>query len=273
MYRVVYALLQKMKHQLLTQCQGRANFLALAQQLSMQIVDDNALLKTAFSLRLKRSDFRQSTATQFVPDPAVPVYYRPKVDQPPKLFREDDVLTTHTTTTRLLLSPFSFSPGSLGQLEVMYEWLPTRVRILDLVKVFDADVDGYSFLTFISTMEALDESLLVLKTSEGQIFGIFVNVPWRKSPGFIGSQECILFTLQPEIHGYSWVEHAEQERKFLHVDDTAFHFGMSQTGTALSVDEDWTARSDACSMFNSPALIAGESVDIVKIEVFEFLGS
>eukprot|EP01128_Nolandella_sp_AFSM9_P010626 TRINITY_DN7383_c0_g1_i1.p1 TRINITY_DN7383_c0_g1~~TRINITY_DN7383_c0_g1_i1.p1 ORF type:complete len:548 (+),score=121.82 TRINITY_DN7383_c0_g1_i1:53-1696(+) len=247
LYRVAYALFKKMKGALLTQCQGRANFLALVEQLTLQSFDEGALMKTAFGLNVSRSSLGTSTKLDLSPDPDAPVYYRPKVSEPPKLFLEED-------------------------LEVMYEWLPTRLRIRDLSKVFDASLSGYSFTTFSVVMAELDESLVVFSTSDGGVVGLFVNVPWRQSPGFIGTSECFVFQLGDDLKAYHWVDEKENaETNFLHLENNGFRFGMSRTGTALSVNEDWFLTSQGCSMFDSPPLVKGsEPAEIVTIEVFIF---
>merc|ERR1712031_139213 len=76
--------------------------------------------------------------------------------------------------------------------------LPGHLQATDWALLFATDLHGYSLQTVFRKARAKQgPSILVVKDTEGCIFGGFATHTWRSSVTFFGTGECFLFTMSP----------------------------------------------------------------------------
>lgn len=69
--------------------------------------------------------------------------------------------------------------------------------------LYHSSVHGLSFNTFLGNVLGVEAAtILVIKDSEGCIYGGYASQPWEKYPNFYGDMKCFLFTLQPRVSLY-----------------------------------------------------------------------
>lgn len=150
--------------------------------------------------------------------------------------------------------------------EVLYEWLPSRYKTQDLVKLFSSEKDGYSMSIFLKEMRQTEASFLFLKSKEENIFGAFCPFPWKKptEKTHIGSRETFLFSIKPKAEKFGWTAANDF---FLLLEDQKFSLGG---GGALAIRGDWKGSSAKSETFNNPPLNGDHSdyFEIVHIEIF-----
>ncbi|KAI8615269.1 TLD-domain-containing protein, partial [Chytriomyces sp. MP71] len=103
--------------------------------------------------------------------------------------------------------------------------------------------------------------LLVLRDSEGHVFGAYSPVPLECSPRFTGNSEAFLFRLQPELHVYPDAGVNSNYVYFNYGTSTlpnGIGFGGQMNYFGLWIDSSFTFGSCAASprstTFNSPRL-------------------
>jgi len=249
LYRVALALLETNERTLLA-CTSEEALVNTLKQKCAQITDQDRLIKYACGIRLSKQLFmkyetQNRPKLSDVTEPSCGVYYRPKITGSSKLVPE-------------------------GMFELLYEWIPQRFRIQDLVKKFSSDECGYSLLSFYKVVENTAPTFVFLKSMENNIFGTFVTVEWTKTGqmNYIGTPETFIFTLKPKIEKFA----AKQKNEFfLSVGNNEFSLGGGSS-FALYVRDGWEASSSACDTFINPPLNGeySEKFEIVHIEVFGF---
>jgi hypothetical protein len=90
------------------------------------------------------------------------------------------------------------------RIKLLHKFLPHRNRIQNLELLFTTNNDGRSLRTYF--LKAMDRSptLLVVKDTQGYIFGYFSTEPWRVHSSYYGTGESFLWSLSPEFHVYKW---------------------------------------------------------------------
>eukprot|EP00727_Mastigamoeba_balamuthi_P001506 m51a1_g11352 hypothetical protein (1051) ;mRNA; r:15935-22059 len=183
-YRVGLALLRNARQALLApRGVSRLEFLATLTRVAAQ-QDPCSLLRTAFRFRLSRSSlWRIGSSSDMafrVPQPAIEVYYRPKLATPSEIF--SDV-----------------------EMEVLWSFLPRRFAVLDPRTLYKASRDGYSLTRLVDKARDYAPLLMVLKLADASVLGCYVSVPLDRSQtpaGFFGDGECFVFTLKPRAQQY-----------------------------------------------------------------------
>eukprot|EP01130_Rhizamoeba_saxonica_P003026 TRINITY_DN1313_c0_g1_i2.p1 TRINITY_DN1313_c0_g1~~TRINITY_DN1313_c0_g1_i2.p1 ORF type:complete len:487 (-),score=73.48 TRINITY_DN1313_c0_g1_i2:1043-2503(-) len=248
LYRVGLALL-KLHNREIMHCQDASQIVNLLHQLSSQDFNETKLMKTAFQFHLSRKHYNRyhrKTKTK-LNDLISPcdVYYRPKV-----------------------IGVTNSFPDYVW--ETIYEWLPPRHRIQDPSRIFNSEVSGYSFKNFLKSLSGYSPTLVVLRSGEGNVFGLYMDSPWNaKGNPFIGSTESYLFTLLPDVEHFRWKE--GQSENFLYVDQDGFKMGVDEINIGLHIKEDWCGSSETCEIFeNKPLNGTTTSFTITTIEAFIF---
>ncbi|XP_062979319.1 TBC1 domain family member 24-like [Elgaria multicarinata webbii] len=97
------------------------------------------------------------------------------------------------------------------EMRIVWSWIPERFSLFSPLLLFSTSEDGYSLQRFYSCCEGYEPTVLLLKTTLGEVCGAFLSSDWnerKKSGGassFFGTGECFVFTVQPEIERYEWV--------------------------------------------------------------------
>lgn len=83
------------------------------------------------------------------------------------------------------------------QQRTIRSYLPERMRDRNWKLLFATSVDGTSLLTFYNRAKIEEETILLIQTTEGQVFGGFATTNWQVKPLFYGDGECFVFSVLP----------------------------------------------------------------------------
>ncbi|CAB1443963.1 unnamed protein product [Pleuronectes platessa] len=150
---------------------------------------------------------------------------------------------------QLALNPDTFSSEIVSAKEMrdIWSWIPERFALCQPQLVFTTSTHGCSLNRFYSHCEGYEPTLLLIRTTDGDVCGAFLSTDWeeRKRGGnklsFFGTGECFVFRLKPEIERYEWVviRHPElaSSIKVQGEDDTASSEGQNSENHSLQQPE------------------------------------
>ena len=97
------------------------------------------------------------------------------------------------------VKPVSSEPSQIlsqGKMHVLSYHLPSTIRLNKWELLFTTRRDGYSNLTFFSKLEDMTETILVIKDSQGYVFGALTTEEWQNRNGFYGDGYSFVFTFK-----------------------------------------------------------------------------
>lgn len=100
---------------------------------------------------------------------------------------------------------------SVKEIRDVWSWIPERFALCQPHLLFSTSTHGCSLNRFYSHCEGHEPTLLLIKTTDGEVCGAFLSTDWeeRKRGGstlsFFGTGECFVFKMKPEIERYEWV--------------------------------------------------------------------
>lgn len=106
---------------------------------------------------------------------------------------------------------FSSEIVSAKEMRDIWSWIPERFALCQPQLLFSTSTHGCSLNRFYSHCEGYEPTLLLLRTTDGDVCGAFLSTDWeeRKRDGnklsFFGTGECFVFRLKPEMERYEWV--------------------------------------------------------------------
>ncbi|XP_040031826.1 TBC1 domain family member 24 [Gasterosteus aculeatus] len=114
---------------------------------------------------------------------------------------------------QLALNPDTFSSEIVSAKEMrdIWSWIPERFALCQPQLLFTTSTHGCSLNRFYSHCEGYEPTLLLIRTTDGDVCGAFLSTDWeeRKRGGnklsFFGTGECFVFRLKPEMERYEWV--------------------------------------------------------------------
>uniref|UniRef100_A0A087Y7J2 Oxidation resistance 1b n=1 Tax=Poecilia formosa TaxID=48698 RepID=A0A087Y7J2_POEFO len=147
--------------------------------------------------------------------------------------------------------------------------LPPRTIGYPWTLAFGTSKHGMSIKTLYRAMQGQDTPvLLVIKDSDGQVFGALASEPFKVSDGFYGTGETFLFTFNPEFEVYKWTG---DNMFFIKGDMDSLAFGGGSGEFGLWLDGDlYHGRSHSCKTFGNPMLSKKEDFYVQDIEVWAF---
>ena len=180
-------------------------------------------------------------------------YFRTKtkIDFLPKLDVPSDILSTY-------------------QLKQLYEFLPDSHQYSDLYRVFSLSIYGSSLKTFYYKCQDINNSILVIKDDEDNIFGGYASECFQPTKNFSGTGECFLFTFYKEnkIHVFN---STGINRFFMYCDDEQICFGCSDDYFSLSLRNDFLeGYSQTTKTYQNQPLSSKDKFIIVKLELWAF---
>ncbi|KAM7381778.1 hypothetical protein PAMA_012567 [Pampus argenteus] len=146
---------------------------------------------------------------------------------------------------QLALNPDTFSSEIVSAKEMrdIWSWIPERFALCQPQLLFTTSNHGCSLNRFYSHCEGYEPTLLLIRTTDGDVCGAFLSTDWeeRKRGGnklsFFGTGECFVFRMKPEMERYEWVviRHPElaSSTKNQGPDDTASSEGQNSDGNSL----------------------------------------
>ncbi|XP_069813309.1 oxidation resistance protein 1 isoform X8 [Dendropsophus ebraccatus] len=189
----------------------------------------------------------------------------------------EDVNSRQTTSIKTDLEPEAFRPNlsdpsqllQVDQIEKLTKHLPPRTIGYPWTLVYSTAKHGMSLKTLYRTMLGLDTPvLLVIKDSDGQIFGALASEPFKISDCFYGTGETFLFTFCPDFQVFKWTG---DNMFFIKGDMDALAFGGGGGEFALWLDGDlYHGRSHSCKTFGNTTLSKKEDFIVQDIEIWAF---
>ncbi|XP_010113540.1 PREDICTED: oxidation resistance protein 1 isoform X2 [Chlamydotis macqueenii] len=190
-----------------------------------------------------REDSNSKQATSIKPD-LEPEAFRPNLSDPSELLQPE-------------------------QIEKLTKSLPPRTIGYPWTLVYSTAKHGMSLKTLYRTMLGLDTPvLLVIKDSDGQVFGALASEPFKVSDGFYGTGETFMFTFSPDFEVFKWTG---DNMFFIKGDMDSLAFGGGGGEFALWLDGDlYHGRSHSCKTFGNHTLSKREDFIIQDIEIWAF---
>ncbi|NXI59023.1 TBC24 protein, partial [Chloroceryle aenea] len=106
---------------------------------------------------------------------------------------------------------FSSSIVTAQEMRIIWSWIPERFSLFPPLMLFSTYEDGCSLQRFYTCCEGYEPTVLLIKTTEGEVCGAFLSSDWSErkksgaTPCFFGTGECFVFTVRPETERYEWV--------------------------------------------------------------------
>ncbi|XP_061851205.1 oxidation resistance protein 1 isoform X6 [Colius striatus] len=189
----------------------------------------------------------------------------------------EDTNSKQATNTKTDLEPEVFRPNLSDpsellqpeQIEKLTKSLPPRTIGYPWTLVYSTAKHGMSLKTLYRTMLGLDTPvLLVIKDSDGQVFGALASEPFKVSDGFYGTGETFMFTFSPDFEVFKWTG---DNMFFIKGDMDSLAFGGGGGEFALWLDGDlYHGRSHSCKTFGNHTLSKREDFIIQDIEIWAF---
>ena len=220
----------------------------------------NALWHSWIQLRAEMShQFKQRPYNRFEQRP----YNRPTLPPPiPKPARVDPIASQ--VIPKLLGESRIMNEQHIINLEVS---LPAQYHGYDWKLVFSNLDNGYDLTKLYQQAGEHDSLILLIKDSNGFIFGGFTATPWKVSPGYVGTGENFLFSLEPEFKVYGWTE---VNMYFMLVNEDSFALGGGgEFGIYLDADLQ-TGTSGVSGTFGNPCLASTPEFTCSSIELWAF---
>ncbi|KAM8811383.1 oxidation resistance protein 1 isoform 3-T3 [Eudromia elegans] len=189
----------------------------------------------------------------------------------------EDTNSKQATNIKTDLEPEAFRPNLSDpsellqpeQIEKLTKSLPPRTIGYPWTLAYSTAKHGMSLKTLYRTMLGLDTPvLLVIKDSDGQVFGALASEPFKVSDGFYGTGETFLFTFSPDFEVFKWTG---DNMFFIKGDMDSLAFGGGGGEFALWLDGDlYHGRSHSCKTFGNHTLSKREDFIIQDIEIWAF---
>ncbi|XP_061090900.1 oxidation resistance protein 1a isoform X1 [Conger conger] len=190
---------------------------------------------------------------------------------------KEDVNSKHGTSIKTDLEPETFRPNlsepsdllQADQIEKLAKNLPPRTIGYPWTLAFGTSKHGMSIKTLYRAMQGQDTPvLLVIKDSDGGIFGALASEPFKVSDGFYGTGETFLFSFYPDFEVFKWTG---DNMFFIKGDMDSLAFGGGGGEFGLWLDGDlYHGRSHSCKTFGNPMLSRKEDFYVQDIEIWSF---
>ncbi|XP_078789999.1 oxidation resistance protein 1a isoform X13 [Oryzias latipes] len=190
---------------------------------------------------------------------------------------KEEVNSKHGPSIKAELEPETFKPNltepsdllEADQIEKLAKNLPPRTIGYPWRLAFGTAKHGMSIKTLYRAMQGQDTPvLMVIKDSDGQVFGALASEPFKVSDGFYGTGETFLFTFYPEFEVYKWTG---DNMFFMKGDMDSLAFGGGSGEFGLWLDGDlYHGRSHSCKTFGNPMLSKKEDFVVQDIEIWAF---
>ncbi|EFO82531.1 hypothetical protein CRE_00761 [Caenorhabditis remanei] len=172
----------------------------------------------------------------------------------------------------------------------LMSYMPERLQLVTPTLAYQLSQDGTSFYNFWNKIDRLDQTIIIIKSTTGAIFGAYCSSTWaerhdrkeRTRSKYWGTGESYVFRMNkdmelPEI--YQWVGNSPDvtssdcPQYFMSATDKSFVIG-SGGSDAIRIDEELThGMTGPSNTFNSPKLCDEGAFDIYELEVFHVTSS
>ncbi|XP_058497228.1 TBC1 domain family member 24-like [Solea solea] len=104
---------------------------------------------------------------------------------------------------------FSSSVVTGTEMRVVWAWIPERFALFSPIRLFSTAEHGRSLTSLYSHVEGHEPAVLMIKSTDEEVFGAFLStdmIERRKYDSgplaYIGTGECFVFTLRPNMEHY-----------------------------------------------------------------------
>lgn len=180
----------------------------------------------------------------------------------------------------------SYAPRILDETkfqQLMDDGLPRSLRMYKWKRIFCIAKDGDLFFTMMEKCEQFKHTLVVLRTTEGNVLGGFASEQWKAQDGFskrhsyFGTGTCFLFSDFPEnsdmnkdLSVYKW-SGCNDYCQICDPDKRQIAMGGGAGDFGLVIDDSFLRGSTGhCATFNNPPLVPGVdgTFDVLEFEVY-----
>jgi len=139
-------------------------------------------------------------------------------------------------------------------------------------RVYSAEKQGLSFGTMLKAIADQGPSILVVRDTDGHVYGGFTSHSWKANAQFTGSGECFLFQIRPCLRVFHTSSHNENYM-YLNSGQETLPNGLGMGGQleyfGLHLSDDFgRGCSRTCSTYNSPQLSKQTQFMFDEIEVW-----
>jgi len=182
---------------------------------------------------------------------------------------------------------------AIRELLTLWSWLPVRITMYQPELLYTTEEHGCSMTTFFARVEKHEPTIMIVKTTCGDVFGAYCSCRWGERnaknsnggrQGYFGTGETFVFTLHPHEVKYPWVgiqattssdgpscvRHAAE--LFMASDSHMITIGGGK-GQAIWIDENIRfGKTERSLTFNNPPLSDSMDFEIRVLEVYGFAG-
>ena len=159
---------------------------------------------------------------------------------------------------------------SNDQLKELHAHLPYFHQYTNLKRIFSLSIDGCALKTFYDKCEDINNSILVIKDDEGNVFGAYASESFAPIMDFKGTGECFLFSFYKgkKIHVFNATG---LNNYFMYCGNDQINFGCSDDYFSLSLGENFlNGYSKTTQTYNNAPLSEKEQFMIAKLELWTF---
>ncbi|XP_026087628.1 oxidation resistance protein 1-like isoform X2 [Carassius auratus] len=196
-------------------------------------------------------------------------------------FKDWEITTKEEVNSKHMLKsdpePESFRPSlnepsvllQPDQIEKLAKHLPPRTIGYPWSLAFSTSKHGMSIKSLYRAMQGQESPvLMVIKDSDGQLFGALASEPLKVSDSFYGTGETFVFTFCPEFEVFKWTG---DNMFFVKGDMDSLAFGGGGGEFGLWLDGDlYHGRTHSCKTFGNPMLSKTEDFYVQDIEIWAF---
>jgi hypothetical protein len=180
--------------------------------------------------------------------------------------------------------PFSEQRSEIlnkGQMLVLSYHLPAVLRLQNWILLFSLNHDGYSHHTFFDKVGEHEETILVIKDTNGHKFGAYCTGVWHPQRGFVGDSTSWVFSFHKGDDLNLWPGTGDSDM-FQHSDNDGLIIGGSpgfSEASAITVMNNFrTGRSGKSSAYDNEILCAYDEdverpyadFEVVSLEIWGF---
>ncbi|KAM9807450.1 MTOR-associated protein MEAK7 [Neosynchiropus ocellatus] len=141
--------------------------------------------------------------------------------------------------------------------------------------VFSTQLHGESFTRMATALTSHGPNLLVVKDTQGHVFGGFASHTWEVKPQFQGDSRCFLFTIAPRLRVFTATSY-NQHFMYLNQNQQTMPNGLGMGGQhhyfGLWLDSNFgrghSRARPKCTTYGSPQLSADEDFAVDCVEVW-----
>jgi hypothetical protein len=82
--------------------------------------------------------------------------------------------------------------------------LPSAFQGYDWNLLYNLSNHGSSLDTLLRKVATEKGTIVFIQTTQGEIFGGFAPVPWKKETSYYGQGEAFVFTCEPDYQCFTW---------------------------------------------------------------------